>query len=136
MTRLATLCRRLAPPADPRTDGDLLAAFLHDQDEPAFAEIVRRHGPLVWGVCRRLLPDRADAEDAFQAVFLVLVRRAGHLGRPELLPNWLYGVAFRTARNLRRRNARRLAQSSDASLSVRYCVSFLVESNQKTVSNI
>src|SRR5947208_4577983 len=110
MTRLATLCRRLAPPADPRTDGDLLAAFLHDQDEPAFAELVRRHGPLVWGVCRRLLPDVADAEDAFQATFLVLVRRSGSLTHSPAVGPWLYRVAAWTARNLRRKNARHFAR--------------------------
>src|SRR3954451_17657706 len=94
---------RHAPP-DGRPDDALLAAFLADRDETAFAEVVRRHGPVVWGVCRRLLPDPADAEDAFQAAFLVLVRRAhGLTGSPTVGP-WLYRVAAWTARNLRRKN--------------------------------
>src|SRR5438874_12676105 len=104
MTRLAATLRRLSA-ADDRPDGDLLAAFLADRDEPAFAELVRRHGPLVWGACRRLLPDPADAEDAFQAAFLVLVRRANRLTGEAAVGPWLYRVAAWTARNLRRRNA-------------------------------
>ena len=112
MSRLPAILRRLSP-ADPRHDGHLLAAFLARHDEAAFAELVRRHGPVVWGVCRRHLPDPADAEDAFQAVFLVLVRRAGRLdGAPSVGP-WLYKVAAWTARNLRRKNARRLARRRD-----------------------
>src|SRR5437764_11294062 len=107
MTRLAAVLSR--PPADPRPDGALLAAFLADRDEPAFAELVRRHGPLVWAACRRALPDPADAEDAFQATFLVLVRRAGTLTAADSLGPWLYRVAAWTGRALRRKNARRRA---------------------------
>ena len=107
MTRLVAVLTR--PPADPRSDGALLAAFLTDRDEPAFAELVRRHGPLVWGTCRRALPDPADAEDAFQATFLVLVRRAARLTSAEALGPWLHRVAVWTARALRRKNARRRA---------------------------
>ncbi len=106
----ANLTRYLSALADTRTDGELLAAFLATRDEPAFAELVHRHGPLVWSACRRLLPDSADVEDAFQATFLVLVRRAHRLtGRATLGP-WLYQVAAWTARNIRRRNARALAR--------------------------
>jgi RNA polymerase sigma factor (sigma-70 family) len=107
MDLIATLFRRSA--ADPRPDGELLAAFLGDGDEPAFGELVRRHGPTVWGVCRRTLPDLADAEDAFQATFLVLVRRAGRLVTTPTVGPWLFEVAVRTAANARRKNARRLA---------------------------
>jgi RNA polymerase sigma factor (sigma-70 family) len=107
MSRLVALFAR--SPADPRTDRALLAAFLSERDEPAFAELVRRHGPLVWATCRRALPDPADAEDAFQATFLVLVRRADRLTAADSLGPWLYRVAAWTGRSQRRKNARRRA---------------------------
>jgi RNA polymerase sigma factor (sigma-70 family) len=111
MSRVAAvLSRRLSALVEVRTDGQLLAAFLADRDEAAFAELVRRHGPLVWGACRRLLPDPADAEDAFQATFLVLVRRSHRLTGQAAVGPWLYRVAAWTARNARRKNARSLAR--------------------------
>ncbi len=87
------------------TDGQLLGCFLDHRDEAAFATIVKRHGPMVWGVCRRLLPHH-DAEDAFQATFLVLVRKAASIEPREMVANWLYGVAHRTALHSRRTTAR------------------------------
>jgi RNA polymerase sigma factor (sigma-70 family) len=89
------------------TDAELLAAFRARRDELAFETLVRRHGPMVFGVCNRILAGRHDAEDAFQATFLVLVRKAHAIGRPELLANWLYGVASRTACKARAVLARR-----------------------------
>src|SRR5262245_23237330 len=80
-----------------RTDGQLLEAFLARRDEGAFAALVRRHGPMVWGVCRRALANAHDAEDAFQATFLVFVRKAASIRDKELVGNWLYGAAYRAA---------------------------------------
>jgi RNA polymerase sigma factor (sigma-70 family) len=79
------------------TDGQLLECFLRDRDEPAFEALVRRHGPMVFGVCRRILGNTHDADDAFQATFLVLVRKSRALGSGALLGPWLYAVAYRTA---------------------------------------
>jgi RNA polymerase sigma factor (sigma-70 family) len=106
----AQLVRHLPAAADARTDGDLLAGFLNGSAEDDFAELVCRHGPMVWGACCRTLPDPYDAEDAFQAVFLVLVRRGRRLTTQPTLGPWLHRVAVWTARNVRRRNARRLAK--------------------------
>ncbi len=91
----------------PLADTELLRRFAAERDETAFASLVRRHGPMVLGVCRRVLGDWHTAEDAFQAVFLVLARKAGGLRRPEALAPWLYGVAIRVARKARVLRARR-----------------------------
>jgi RNA polymerase sigma factor (sigma-70 family) len=96
-----------APDAAVLEDVQLLDRFLAQRDEAAFEGLLRRHGPMVLGVCRRLLPDVHAAEDAFQATFIVLLRKAKSLGKRELLGNWLYGVAYRTALQARRQAARR-----------------------------
>jgi RNA polymerase sigma factor (sigma-70 family) len=79
------------------TDGQLLEQFLNRRDEVALTALVRRHGPMVWGVCRRVLGHHHDAEDAFQATFLVLLRKAATIVPREMVANWLYGVARQTA---------------------------------------
>jgi RNA polymerase sigma factor (sigma-70 family) len=92
------------------SDTDLMYRFIVDRDENAFAALIGRHGPMVWGVCRRLLPLAADAEDAFQATFLVLVRKASSLRQPDSVGPWLHGVAHRVAIRLRKDAARRRAK--------------------------
>src|SRR5580658_6512149 len=92
------------------TDRQLIERFNDRRDaigEAAFAALVTRHGPMVLHVCRQLLSDQHHAEDAFQAVFLVLARKARSIRDPDLLGNWLYGVALRTARKARVQLARR-----------------------------
>ena len=91
-------------------DAELLLRFTAERDEgaeAAFAALVRRHGPMVFRVCRQIVGNRHTAEDAFQATFLILARRAGSIRGPELLGHWLHGVAFRTAREARMRQYRR-----------------------------
>jgi RNA polymerase sigma factor (sigma-70 family) len=88
------------------TDAQLLEEYISRRDQAALATLVERHGPMVWGVCRRLLREYHDAEDAFQATFLVFVRKAASIASRELLANWLYGVACQTALKLRSTTAR------------------------------
>src|SRR5262245_50618548 len=95
-------------------DEALLKSFVLHRDDAAFETLVRRHGPMVMGVCRRVLRDRHHAEDAFQATFMVLIRKAASLARRERLVKWLYGVAQRTALEAKKQAARRRAKEHDA----------------------
>src|SRR5260370_41543056 len=95
--RLAPVLHYLRRVGAEAADVRLLEQFVERGDEAAFATLLRRYGPMVFGVCRRVLRDRHDAEDAFQATFLLLVRKARSLRQPELLGHWPYGVAYRTA---------------------------------------
>jgi RNA polymerase sigma factor (sigma-70 family) len=98
------------------TDAQLLGLFVERQDDVAFEALVRRHGPMVWGVCRRVLSNHRDAEDAFQAVFLVLVRKAPAVRPRALVGNWLYGVACRTARKARAASTKRRLKEKQVSV--------------------
>src|SRR5436305_97347 len=91
--------------ADGPSDGRLLEHYLARRDEAAFAALVRRHGPMVLGVCRRVLGNTHDAEDAFQATFLVLARKVADAARCRALGAWLYTVAYRVALRARARRA-------------------------------
>jgi RNA polymerase sigma factor (sigma-70 family) len=93
-----------------QTDGQLLECFVSRRDEAAVTALVHRHGPMVWGVCRRVLRNHGDAEDAFQATFLVLVRRAASILPRDMVGNWLYGVAHQTALKARATMAKRQAR--------------------------
>lgn len=95
-------------------DGQLLDRFVERREASAFEAMVERYGPLVWGVCRRLLRDHHDAEDAFQATFLVLARKAASIMPREKLGNWLYGVAFQTAMKARTMRAKRRGRERPA----------------------
>jgi RNA polymerase sigma factor (sigma-70 family) len=94
----------------PMTDAQLVACFVERRDEAAVTALVRRHGPMVLGVCRRVLRNHHDAEDAFQATFLVFARKAASLGSRDALANWLYGVAYNVAQKTRALSARRRAR--------------------------
>jgi len=92
------------------TDAQLLACFTERRDPAAFEALLRRHGPMVLGVCRRILGDSHDADDAFQAVFLIFVRKANSIVLRETVGGWLYGVAYRTATAARNKRGRRRAR--------------------------
>ncbi len=91
-------------------DAELLELFVTRRDQAAFAALVRRHGPMVLGVCRRVAANEQDAEDAFQATFLALARKAASLRQRELVGNWLYGAAYRAALEARTAATRRRAK--------------------------
>ncbi|MBY0521903.1 MAG: sigma-70 family RNA polymerase sigma factor [Gemmataceae bacterium] len=107
---------RLVVPAHEgdRTDGQLLEAFAARCDPVAFEALVKRYAPLVWGVCRRILPNDHEAEDVFQGTFLVLVRKSGTLDRRGSLANWLHTVAYHLALKTRMQSAKRRTQEREA----------------------
>ena len=108
--RLQKVLVNLRLSCDTLPDGQLLARFVAGQDEAAFAALVRRHGPMVLGVCRRVLRHSQDAEDVFQATFLILARKASSVLKREAIGSWLYRVAYRAAQEARVMRARRRAQ--------------------------
>jgi len=106
--------RSSASATDRMSDSRLLERFIARQDPAAFEVLVRRHEPMILGVCRRLLRDEHAAEDAVQTTFLVLARKACSICKPELLANWLYGVACRTAAKAKVLAAKRRAREMRA----------------------
>src|SRR5438309_7693817 len=97
MLRRASVIQSLLQNRARPSDGELLDRYVAHKDEAAFEGLVRRHGRMVLNVCRRVVHDDHTAEDAFQATFLVLVRKAASVQPREAVGNWLYGVAYRTA---------------------------------------
>jgi RNA polymerase sigma-70 factor (ECF subfamily) len=121
MGALATFLQNLRsslsrPDGSGLTDGELLECFIARKDEAAFEALVRLHGPMVFGVCRRVAGNEADAEDAFQATFLVLVRRADTIRPRGMVGNWLYGVANNTARKAKAMSDRRRVKEREAAV--------------------
>jgi RNA polymerase sigma factor (sigma-70 family) len=100
----------LSQARDTRTDGQLLTSFADLKDESAFAALVHRHGSMVFNVCHRVVRNHHDAEDAFQAAFLVLARKAASVRPKSMVANWLHGVALRTALKARAMRTRRQAR--------------------------
>src|SRR5256884_8745089 len=113
-TLLHHLRRATGPRGGDAPDGRLLGGFVARADPDAFEALVRRHGPMVLGVCRRVLGNDADAEDAFQATFLVLVRKAASVRPRRMVGNWLYGVAHTTALKARAMNTKRRTRERTA----------------------
>jgi len=101
---------------DACSDGQLMDRFVKNQDERAFEMLLKRHGPMVLGVCRRVLRQTHDVEDAFQATFLVFMRKASSIRSRETVGNWLYGVAFRTALKAKSAAAKRTFKEKQANL--------------------
>jgi RNA polymerase sigma factor (sigma-70 family) len=99
------------------SDSSLLERFNERREEAAFAALVRRHGPMVWSVCHRLLGSPHDAEDAFQATFLVVARKAASIRKRESLASWLHATAFHLASKVRVKNARRRRHEEKAAVS-------------------
>jgi RNA polymerase sigma factor (sigma-70 family) len=99
-----------------QTDLELLEAFAAGRDEAAFAALIERHGPLVWGACQRALGHTQDAEDAFQATFLILARRAGSVRWQADIAGWLYAVAIRVTRKAREQALRRRTLEREAAM--------------------
>ncbi len=99
-----------------KTDGELLREFLAENSQHAFARLMKRHGPMVWGICRRALGHEQDAEDALQATFLVLARQAAKIQKQESLASWLHGVALHMSNDARKAVARRNRHENKASV--------------------
>ena len=104
------LRRAALPDGAGLSDGHLLRQYFTHRDEAAFAVLVRRHGPMVLSVCRRLVRRVEDAEDAFQAAFVVLARKGRRIAERQTIGGWLHGVAYHVALDARRRGDRRRAR--------------------------
>jgi len=104
------VCSKILRDGVELNDGQLLESFITDREAAALEALVGRHGPMVWGVCRRILSNHHDAEDAFQAAFLVLVRKASSIRPRAMVGNWLFGVARQTALKARATSAKRRAR--------------------------
>jgi RNA polymerase sigma factor (sigma-70 family) len=112
-TLLAFLRRLVGAAATDSNDAELLERFVRQRDETAFEALLRLHGPLVWSMCRRVLDEEHAAEDAFQATFLVLVRKARSVSKQASIRSWLYGVALRVALRARQQEQLRRRHEQD-----------------------
>jgi len=118
LERIVSLIRR-ASIIDGPTDDELLSRFARQRDQDAFAEIVRRHGPMVLAVCRRILRQEQDAEDAFQATFMVLARKGDAITHCTSLAGWLYQVGYRIALRAKAQTVRRRCGQLDCDCTAR-----------------